>query len=142
MRPAESKPSPRELKRFGSSVAAGLCVLSLAAYFGRGPLSPLGPSPILAVALACAALGIAGLSLFAPQRNRGLYRGVRAIGEPLGRGLAFLSLLVFFFGVLTPVALLARLVGHDPLQLRRRSRRDSYWRPHRARDSSSYFHQS
>jgi Saxitoxin biosynthesis operon protein SxtJ len=142
MQPAEPKPSPRELKRFGLGVAAGACVLGLAAYSGRGPLGLLGPSPLLAAALGCAALGLAALSLLAPQRNATLYRGLRAVGEPLGRGLAFLTLLVFFFGVLTPVALLARLVGHDPLKLRRRSRRDSYWRPHRARKKSSYFHQS
>jgi hypothetical protein len=94
------------------------------------------------VALGCAALGVGTVSLLAPQRNLALYRGLRAIGLPLGHGLAFVTLLVFFFGVLTPVALLARLWGHDPLQRRRRSQRDSYWRPHRARDKSSYFHQS
>ena len=139
---AQTQPSSRELKRFGASVTAAACLLSLAAYSGRGPLAWLGPSPLLAAALGCAALGVGGLSLIAPQRNLALYRALRAIGEPLARGLAFLSLLVFFFGVLTPVALLARGLGHDPLQLGRRSRRDSYWRPHRARDKSSYFHQS
>jgi hypothetical protein len=142
MRPAPSQPSPRELKRFGASVAAGACLLSLAAYGGWGPLAAFGPSPTLAAALGCAALGLIGLSLIAPQRNLTLYRALRAIGEPLGRGLAFLTLVVFFFGVLTPVALLARGLGHDPLQLRRRSRRESYWRPHHARDKASYFHQS
>jgi hypothetical protein len=142
MRFGESQPSPRELRRFGLGVATAGCLLGFAAYSGRGPLALLGPSPILAAALGCIALAVGGLSLIAPQRNRALYRGSRAIGEPLARGLAFVTLLVFFFGILTPVALLLRVGGHDPLQLRRRSRRDSYWRPHRARDKSSYFHQS
>ncbi|HKU43389.1 MAG TPA: hypothetical protein VJR89_34745 [Polyangiales bacterium] len=130
------QPSSRELARFGLGLTVGLCVASLAAWIGIGPFTALGPSPLLAAALICAALWVGVSTAFAPERNRVLQRAAFAIA----RAIAWVTLLVFFFGVLTPLGVGARLFGYDPLQ--RRGRRDSYWRPHRARKPSSYFHQS
>lgn len=129
----------RELRRFGFGTATGLTLLALAAYTGKGPFAfAAQPQPEGAVALACAALWVAGVALVAPRANRWLRRAVLHVAHVI----ALLTLLVFFFGVLTPVGVMARLAGHDPLALRPHSRRDSYWRPRRPRDKQSYFHQS
>jgi hypothetical protein len=87
-------------------------------------------------------LWVAGAAAFAPGLNDRLQRALRAVGLPVARALAFCTLLVFFFGVLTPFGVIARLLGHDPLALRSPAARDSYWRPHRKREKASYFHQS
>ena len=129
----------RELRRFGLGLTIALSLLALAAHSGSGPFWLFGRPPEgTALALALGALWNAAVALVVPRWNEPLERGLRAVA----RALAFTTLLLFFFGVLTPFGVVARLFGYDPLQTRAKSRRDSYWRPHRPRDRSSYFHQS
>jgi hypothetical protein len=49
---------------------------------------------------------------------------------------------LMYFGVITPVALLFRLLGRDALQRRFQPQTDTYWRPKPgATDVHSYFRQ-
>ena len=54
----------------------------------------------------------------------------------LAEGMSFVStriiLAIVFFGVLTPIGLIKKAMGWDPLQ-RRANRSDSYWRPYSKR---------
>jgi len=54
----------------------------------------------------------------------------------LAEGMSFVStriiLAIVFFGVLTPIGLIKRAMGWDPLH-RRSERSDSYWRPYSKR---------
>jgi hypothetical protein len=135
----DERQSLRELRQFGFGTAVGLAILAFAAQSGRGPFAWLGvPEPIGSVVIACFAGFVATAALFAPRWNRPLQRCLRA----LAHAVAFVTLLVFFYGVLSPVGVAARLAGHDPLWIRPASRRDSYWRRHRPRDKTSYFNQS
>jgi hypothetical protein len=136
---AHQRQSSRELRQFGFGTAAGFAVLAFAAHGGRGPLAWLGaPEPIASTIVGWIAGSVATAALFAPHWNRPLQRCLRA----LAHAVAFVTLLVFFYGVLTPIGVAARLAGHDPLWIRPASRRDSYWRRHRPRDKASYFNQS
>ena len=129
----------QELRRFGFGTTVALSLLALAAYTGSGPFWLIGKPPAgTSLALALSALWVFGVALAVPRWNQPLERGLRAVA----RAVAFATLLAFFFGVITPFGLLARRFGFDPLQHNANSRRDSYWRPHRPRDRSSYFHQS
>jgi hypothetical protein len=129
----------RELRRFGAGAALALGLFALAAHSGSGPFWLFGAPPAgTSLVLGLAALWVGGVALAFPRWNQPLERGARAVA----RAIAFATLLVFFFGVITPFGLTARLVGYDPLQRRAKSRRDSYWRAHRSRDRSDYFHQS
>jgi hypothetical protein len=131
--------SRRELRRFGFSTGVGLAFLALAAYGGKGPAAWLGaPEPVTSWIVAAAALWVLGAAWLAPNWNAPLQRVLRA----LAGALAFASLVVFFYGVLTPVGIAARLAGQDPLWIRPASRRDSYWRRRKPRDKASYFNQS
>jgi hypothetical protein len=47
-------------------------------------------------------------------------------GEMLGRVISPVMLAVIFFGILTPIALVGRLLGRDELSLKRR-RVETYW---------------
>jgi hypothetical protein len=128
-----------ELRRFGFGTAVGLAMLALAAHGGRGPIAWLGaPEPIASTVFACASAWVAATALFAPGWNRPLQRALLA----LGRAVAFVTLVLFFYGVITPIGIAARLAGHDPLWMRPASGRDSYWRTRRPRDKQSYFNQS
>jgi hypothetical protein len=135
----ESETPITELRKFGFSTAIGFAVLAFAAHGGRGPLAWLGaPEPNASRIIACAAVVVASAAVFKPTLNRPLQSALRALAQAI----AFLTLVVFFYGVLTPVGIAARLAGYDPLWIRPASESESYWRTHRPRDKQSYFNQS
>jgi hypothetical protein len=41
--------------------------------------------------------------------------------------LTFITMALLFFGVVTPLAIILRVVGRDRLQLRRQPQKASYW---------------
>jgi len=90
----------------------------------------------------CAALmvmpGIAGL--VKPAVNRGVFVLATLITRPIGWVVSHLILLVIFYGVFTPVALMFKLIGRDALTRRLRPDLESYWVPKStAADARSYF---
>lgn len=75
-------------------------------------------------------LGIACLfafGLFLPALMRHPYRLVEWSLAPVGRLFALLVLALIYFGVFTPYALVLRLVGWNPLRLRKTPWGDSAW---------------
>jgi hypothetical protein len=51
------------------------------------------------------------------------------LGVVLGKVVSPIALGILFYGVLTPVALIIRLLGRDPLRLRLDPGAESYWMP-------------
>lgn len=80
----------------------------------------------LAGALACA-LG------FTPRLNRYFYVAWMGSGALLGRLTSPLLLAVLFFFVFTPLGLLRRALGKDPLERRLDRDATTYWREHPTR---------
>lgn len=64
-----------------------------------------------------------------PVLRRPVHAAWMALFEPLGKLVSKLLLGAVYFGVVTPIGLLVRALGRDPLSTRARS--DSYWWPHR-----------
>ena len=79
------------------------------------------------------ALGVAVIfalvALLRPMRLSRLNRLWMKLGVLLGRVVSPIALGILFFGVLTPIGVLIRLTGKDPLRLKRDSGTDSYWIP-------------
>ncbi|WP_375488304.1 SxtJ family membrane protein [uncultured Mycobacterium sp.] len=74
--------------------------------------------------------------------RRPIYVGISAAVHPIGWLVSHAILLAVFLLVVTPVALLLRVLGHDPLQRRFDPSTPSYWVPHRpAGDVRRYFQQ-
>jgi hypothetical protein len=69
-------------------------------------------------------VGVPGL--IRPNAIRPVYLGALALTKPIGHALGLILLVVFYYGVVTPLALLFRLAGRDILG-RHRIRADSYW---------------
>lgn len=65
----------------------------------------------------------------------------RRLWMKLAEGMAYISsriiLAIIFFLVLTPIGLIKRAMGWDPLQ-RRAGSRESFWHPYPARDRRHY----
>lgn len=85
--------------------------------------------PLMIFAL-CALAGVclSLLAWLAPKRLRLLNRAWFAFGELLGRVVSPIVLGIIFFVLITPISIIARLLGRDELRLKRRAV-TSYWVP-------------
>lgn len=121
MRP-KLKENPREWRRFAlSSTAAAALFTALMLY--RGKVAPLTASTVLAV------LGAVALTAwFRPAGFRSFYRVGMTIGAAIGHVMGRILLTLFFLLALTPMALVFRVLGKDPLSLRWDRSAETYWR--------------
>jgi hypothetical protein len=81
-------------------------------------------------------------SLVRPALNRPLYVLLSAITYPIGVVLSVVVLAVLFYMIVTPIGILVRMFGHDPLDRGQRPRSTTYWvdaRPPRPKED--YFRQ-
>jgi len=104
------KPTQRALRQFSAAWRHG---------FARG-------HPAAGRILALVSL-VGVLGLIQPSSVRWLFVAATAIAFPIGWLVTQLVLLVMFYLVLTPVALVFRWRGRDELQLRGRPARSSFW---------------
>ncbi len=86
-------------------------------------------------------IGVPGL--IHPPSIRLIYVLLALLTRPIGWALSHLIIAVLFYALITPLGLLRRLLGRDPLALRAALGADSYWaqRPP-PDDGSSYLRQS
>src|SRR5262249_50777110 len=100
---------------------------------GRGNLG-------LSIGALAMVVGVAGLTR--PEWVRLIYIGWMVLACPIGWTVSQVILLILYFGLFTPIALVFRLIGRDPLQRARRAGVESYWAPKPAPvDVRSYFKQ-
>ncbi len=132
----EWHPTGRQLRVFGvsgllASIAAAAVLLLL-----------WGVAFVWALLVLAAGGGIFLCSLVSPRAARILYLGLTLIAMPIGLAVSFVLLSGFYFLLLTPLALVFRLVGRDPLHRRFDPTAESYWVPHRPSETMErYFHQ-
>jgi predicted membrane metal-binding protein len=101
--------------------------LVFAAAFGLVCLWPLlHHEPPRWWALALAIL-LALVALTRPVLLAGLNRLWTRLGVLLGKFVSPVALGILFYGVITPLGVLARLAGKDPLRLKREPAATSYW---------------
>jgi hypothetical protein len=116
-------------RRFGWTFAAAFAVLGLYAIARHR-------SWIVCGLWFLGSIGFGALTCVAPRALTPLKRAWLRLGEWLGRIVSPIVLGVIFFGILTPVALLGRLLGRDELQLKRRAT-GSYWLPRTGHDAAA-----
>lgn len=107
-------------RAFGVAMAAALAVAGLL------PLASGGHARAWALAASAAFLLLAAVR---PGLLRPLNRVWQAIGRGLHRIVSPLVLGALLYLAITPIALLMRLAGKDPLRLRWDPRAHSYWIP-------------
>lgn len=78
----------------------------------------------------------------APQVRRPLYLVWMYAALPLGWIMSHLVLAAIFYGVITPIGLLMRLLGKDPMQRKIDRTATTYWTEHHpGGDAARYFRQ-
>lgn len=130
------KPTDKQLRDFGDLSLAMCNVLGLALYaFSR--LSPKG------LAIFCLiGLGVYALSRLSTRWVKPIYQALMLAAFPIGWVVSHIVMALFFYGVITPVGLLFRLFGRDPLARRFEPQSDSYWLAvQRQRKPQDYFRQ-
>ena len=128
-------PSPRELRWFGLAPLVFFGILG--AVLGR--LS--GSSALTHGLWLFGAVLCVGYYAVRPLR-RPFHAGWHAVFRPIGEAVSWLLLAIVYFGVVTPLALLARGLGRDRLAARLEPSAASYWvKESPAADPSRYFRQ-
>jgi hypothetical protein len=129
------EPDRKTLRQFAGlwMVVFGGVALWQALARGRGSLG-------LSIGALAMVVGLAGLTR--PEWIRLIYVGWMVLAFPIGWTVSQVILLILYFGLFTPIALVFRLIGRDPLHRARRADLASYWSPKPApADVRSYFKQ-
>lgn len=128
-------PTTKVLRQFAAAWLVFFLALGAYQYLARGH-APLG------LALMGAALVIGLPGLIWPRAVRWLFVGWMVVAFPIGWLISLLMLLIMFYGLITPVALLFRLRGRDLLGRKSPPAGNSFWLPkHTPQDVRSYFRQ-
>jgi len=124
------KPSHRELRKFGVTLLIGFGVIG-------GVLFWKHPRAAFFVWAAAGAVGL--LALVGPKASRPFYWVWMGAGFAVGSVVSRLVLLVIFYLVLTPVALVFKITGRDELRLKRKGGETTCWENHPKIDDLSYY---
>jgi hypothetical protein len=123
------------LRQFGA-----LCLV----FFGGGALwqGLVRHQPTAAALSAVLALTLGPVGLIRPQLLRHIFFAWMYVAFPIGWVVSHVLLGVIFFGLFTPIGFLFRILGRDPLMLRRPATQASYWLPKPiVEDKRRYFSQ-
>ncbi len=130
------RPNYKELRNFGIIALIASAVLSVLLYLLKG----------LTIQWIIIIIGIGFIiflsSVISEKLTRIIYVGLILAALPIGWLVSFILLASFYFLLLTPLGLIFRLLGRDPLRRRFDSSADSYWLLRRPPDNlDRYFHQ-
>jgi hypothetical protein len=123
------KEEPKEWRKAAWMSALGLALMSSLLRWRRVlPVAAWGLVLCLLAALAIAAA-------LRPRWFRGYYRFSTKLGFGISRVAGYAVLALLFFIVITPLGLVLRMLGQDPLRLRRPTGAESYWSEVRGKSS-------
>lgn len=105
----QGEATSKELRSFAFLVGGALVVLWAYRAFAHGRWSIV----LIAIAFICFALGA-----FYSHILQWPYRAWMRVGEHMGAVVSWVLLSIFFYLILTPIALIHRLFVRDPLELR------------------------
>ena len=128
-------PSKKELAVFGL-----LCLL----FFGivGAIMWHKSHSPRAGIIVWCIATAFVAVYYAAPGVRKPIYLGWMYAAYPIGWTVSHLLMAIVFFGVITPIGFIMRLMGRDPLQRAFDPAAKTYWIAHpRAVDPQRYFRQ-
>jgi hypothetical protein len=123
--------SPRNLRKFGLLVGGVFLVLGSWFLYRQKPVWPYLLTPGILLVLG---------GVIVPTLLKRVYIAWMSLGFALGFVVSNIILTVFYYLVLTPIGLIARLCGQDFLSLKRTPAATSYWvmKPVTARTPQEY----
>lgn len=135
MLPVNRHPSPSELRWFGILLVIFTAVLGALVGWRTG-------SPAWRTVIWMVGGGLALVYVVVPAARRPIYVGWMYAAFPIGWTVSHLLMALIYFGVITPIGLVLRAVGHDALERRFDRSARSYWvRYTPQREPERYFKQ-
>jgi hypothetical protein len=123
------KEEPKEWRKAAWMSALGLALLSSLLRWRRAlPVAAWG-------VVLCVLATVAMAAALRPRWFRGYYRCSAKLGFALSQMAGRIVLALLFFIVVTPLGLVLRMLGKDPLRLRRPAGAESYWSEVRGKSS-------
>ncbi|PTQ97903.1 hypothetical protein C8P68_10362 [Mucilaginibacter yixingensis] len=110
----------KENRKFGLIVGGAFMALAAYRFYKMGHINPL---------LAGIGITLITAGLIVPQWLTRPRRGWEKLGEVLGYINTLVLLTLVYVFVVTPLALINRLLGNDPLKLKSSPQTDTYWEP-------------
>ena len=134
------RPTRSGMIGFGKTMAIGFSVIGAIVYaadrFGSDPAADL----FVPLVLAGCGLFVGLVSYIAPKLALPIYYIWHVAGATVGIVVSNLLLTLFYYLMLTPVALIYRAAsGKDPLRLERRSERGTEWIDRKGPDSMAQY---
>jgi Saxitoxin biosynthesis operon protein SxtJ len=128
-------PSKKELRVFGLCALAFLCLLAWIVARRTGSVPAGG-------AIAGLGIVVAGLALTVPQVLRPVWIVLMVVNYPIGWVVTHVVMALIFYLVVTPVGVIMRLTGRDPMERAFDRSAKTYWKPRRTDSASArYFRQ-
>ena len=128
-------PPKKDLNTFGLLLPAFTLILAALFYWRTG--GDRAPRYILAVGLTLAAL-----YWLIPSLNRYIYLGFTYAAFPIGYVVSHVILAATYYLVITPIGLVMRLLGRDPMHRSFDRTAPTYWLPRaQSQNSATYFRQ-
>jgi Saxitoxin biosynthesis operon protein SxtJ len=128
-------PTKKDLRVFG------LCALAFLALAGWMVFRRFGSVPAAATV---GGIGVvcAGLALTVPQALRPLWVVLMVVNYPIGWVVTHVVMALIFYLVVTPVGVIMRLTGRDPMERSFDRTAKTYWKSRRTEhDPARYFRQ-
>lgn len=113
-------PGARELRQFSVLFLVFGCGLTTYWLWGD-----LGSTLALSLYGVSVAVGVLGLAV--PPLVKPVFLTLTLISFPIGMVVSYVLLLVVYYVVLTPIGLLLRVMGKDPMSREIDKKRESYW---------------
>jgi len=125
-------PTNRQLRQFGCVAAVALPV---AAWLWTRNVTATGWAGGIGAALCV-------LGLAVPKLLKPVFVGLTILTIPIGLVVGELSMLLIYFGLFLPMAIVFRIIGRDSLQRHSPADHQTYWQSRRKPSgSASYFRQ-
>jgi hypothetical protein len=128
-------PSKRDLRIFSLAALAFLTFIAWVVWRKSGSTTATGALVAVGVLLA-----VLGLSI--PRAVRPVFVVLMVINYPIGWVVTHVVMALIFYLVVTPVGVIMRLSGRDPMERHFDRSAKTYWKPRRVEtDASRYFRQ-
>lgn len=135
MRRPNKNPSPRELKQFGALWLLFFTLVGAIIWHRTD-------SEIVALGIWGTAMAIGVVGFVVPAFMRLVYLGMSYLAFPIGWVVSHVLVALIYYLVLTPIALVLKVAGYDPMERRFDPSMESYWvRQPKAPDPRRYFRQ-
>ena len=128
-------PTKRELTIFSLAACVFLAIVAWLVWRKSG-------STTAATVLVALGVVIAALGLTVPRLIRPLFIALMVINYPIGWVVTHIVMAIIFYLVVTPLAVIMKLTGRDPMERRFDPSVKTYWKERPTEtDSSRYFRQ-